>query len=291
VSSIENIVEAIRRRPDCRVLPPSGVPALATGYVLPDDVCEFYRRCGGVDLFTGSDYATNVVPPEAFVKANPEIVGCECPDDISDAWYIVVRDVAGERLTIDCDPTRLGRCYDSFWDSHGVAGSCAIVALSFTELLERMLGASGRYAYWLAEGGLDYGDAYDTCRGTSDFEEHAVVAMSEQYTAEGIIKNAWPEWVADASGGWTRTWKVAFEAPPTEAQLGATLDIDELSVVICRDEQLNCVVFRARTTSNPWSDQLFFHAAYELFIALERLFGRIVSIQGQSRNLWRPFRT
>lgn len=56
-------------------------------------------------------------------------------------------------VTIDCSADRLGRCYDSFWDSHGVAGSCSIVALSFTDLLQRLLDNNGDYWYWLGDGG------------------------------------------------------------------------------------------------------------------------------------------
>jgi len=41
-----------------------------------------------------------------------------------------------------------------------VAGSCDIVALSFTELLRRLVDAQGRQLYWTTAGWPKYGDAY-----------------------------------------------------------------------------------------------------------------------------------
>jgi hypothetical protein len=58
------------------------------------------------------EHAENLV----LVRSNPEILGTECPDDISDTWYIVARGGPEEAISIDCSRDRLGRCYDSFWD-------------------------------------------------------------------------------------------------------------------------------------------------------------------------------
>jgi len=66
----------------------------------------------------------------------------------------------GATVTIDCSPTRLGRCQDGFWDRHAVAGSCPLVALSFAELLERLVEGRGERWYWLRDD-PGYGDAYD----------------------------------------------------------------------------------------------------------------------------------
>lgn len=109
----------------------------------------------------------SIVAANGLVGANSEIVGSECPEDVSDSWYIVARGGREEAISIDLHPDRLGRCYDSFWDRHGVAGSCAVVALSFGELLGRLLDAEGEYLYWLVNGGVNYGDAYDLTHGTT----------------------------------------------------------------------------------------------------------------------------
>jgi hypothetical protein len=101
------------------------------------------------------------VEPSGFVLANPVIVGELCPEDITAEWYIVAHAGSQETLTIDLNSSRLGRCYDSFWDRHGVPGSCKIIALSFTDLLRRLIENSGRYWYWLRDDFKSLGDAYD----------------------------------------------------------------------------------------------------------------------------------
>lgn len=71
---------------------------------------------------------------------------------------------SGQNGTIEKDVThklRLGRCYDSNWEIHGVAGSCPIIANSFTELLERLVMNNGKHWYWLQDDFTSLGDAYD----------------------------------------------------------------------------------------------------------------------------------
>lgn len=160
MTNLQGLLEQIDRTPRCEVSPSAGQPVLRSQERLPDDLAEFYRRCGGVRLFEGGDGAFEIVGPQALTRANPEIVGEECPEDISDTWYIVARGNGGALISIDCGPGRVGRCYDSFWDRHGVAGSCDIVALSFTELLRRLLDHHGDPSSWRAAGGPGYGDAY-----------------------------------------------------------------------------------------------------------------------------------
>lgn len=160
MTDLHRLVDEIGRTRDCRTLAPSGTPRLREGDRLPEDLAAFYQLAGGASVFEHSDYAIRVVGPEEFRRANPELVGSDCPEDISDAWYIVARGGLEEVITIDCSADRLGRCYDSFWDCHGVAGSCRIVALSFTDLLQRLFDNNGDYWYWLRDGGPAYGDAY-----------------------------------------------------------------------------------------------------------------------------------
>lgn len=161
MTEMRQLLERIGRTHDCNVLVPRGQPVLRAGERLPDDLAEFYRHAGGVSLFEHSTYPIRVVAAEYLTRANPEIVKTDCPDDISDSWYIVARGGGEESITIDCSPERLGRCYDSFWDRHGVAGDCRVIAMSFIELLQRLFDNGGGYWYWLAEDALGYGDAYD----------------------------------------------------------------------------------------------------------------------------------
>jgi hypothetical protein len=157
---IEQLIARIRATPRCVIYDPTVLPDVSP-YALPPDVEEFYRQCGGCRLFDGSDYAFSVAAPTAFRAANPVIVGEVVEDDISAAWYIVGQGGSEEYVTIDLHPARLGRCYDSFWDRHAVAGNSPIIAMSFTELLTRILENAGGYWYWLKEDFEAFGDAYD----------------------------------------------------------------------------------------------------------------------------------
>ena len=160
MTELQRLLDQIQRTRDCKVVLPHGQPVLREGDRLPDDLAEFYRLSGGVVFFELSMYPIRVVGAEELVRSNPEIVGTDCPDDISDSWYIVARGGREEAISIDCGVERVGRCYDSFWDCHGVAGDCRIVAQSFTELMQRLFDGRGRYWYWLTDEAPDYGDAY-----------------------------------------------------------------------------------------------------------------------------------
>lgn len=159
---VKEMIEKIKTLQDCKVYPANGLPKLDNSkHKLPDDVIEFYENCGGVTLFGSQSYVANIVPPEEFKLANPIIVGELCEEDITSEWYTIVNDGNGDYLTIDLSSERLGRCYDSFWDRHGLVGECPIIARTFTELLENLILNKGRQWYWLREGFTPIGDAYD----------------------------------------------------------------------------------------------------------------------------------
>ncbi len=158
---MRGLITRIRATPDCQVFAPVGMPVIHEGHLFPDDLRSFYTLCSGVRLFEGRDYAVTIVSPVQFVLANPVIVGEVVEDDISSTWYIIADDGNGDYLTIDLSRERLGRCYDSFFDRHGVAGSCPIIATSFTDLLIRLYENQGQYWYWLRSGFAPIGDAYD----------------------------------------------------------------------------------------------------------------------------------
>lgn len=159
--SMKRLIQAIQARPDCAVYPATGLPKVAARHALPPDLREFYELCGGAALFANGSYTANIVPPDEMVLANPVIVGEVCEEDISAEWYIIANDGNGDYLTIDLHHQRLGTCYDSFWDSHGVVGECAVIARSFTDLLERLLKNNGQHWYWLRDDFVSMGDAYD----------------------------------------------------------------------------------------------------------------------------------
>lgn len=141
---IKDLIELVKRKDDCEVYPPNGYPEFFDDqHHLPEDLNEFYTLCGGLGLFLNSDYPIYIVSPQEFVLANPIIAGELCPEDISSEWYIVANDKNGQYITIDLSPERLGRCYDSFWDRHGLVGDSPIIACTFSELLFSMINNGG----------------------------------------------------------------------------------------------------------------------------------------------------
>ncbi|GHO79377.1 SMI1/KNR4 family protein [Ktedonobacter sp. SOSP1-85] len=165
--SIQELVEKIRITPDCFVATPCGLPQISKEHQCPDDVREFYEICGGVSLFVNAEvYRVSIVPPAEVILANPVIVGSrnyseEALKDISWSWYTIAKDDNNEYLTIDFSKQRLGRCYNSFFDVHAVAGSCPIIARSFTELLNYLYEGQGDDPYWELPDFVSLGDAYD----------------------------------------------------------------------------------------------------------------------------------
>ncbi len=158
--TVVELIDRVRGLSDCEVLPAEGLPTIGPSFVLPDDLKTFYEVCGGLILYRGGPYTSVFVSPNRVVPANPVIVGEAVETDISASWHILVDDTNGDYLTIDLSPERLGRCYDSFYDRHGVPGSCAIIARSFSELLERLIDNRGEHWYWLRSGFKSLGDAY-----------------------------------------------------------------------------------------------------------------------------------
>lgn len=166
---VEELLLRIQTTADCRVDASRGLPLIKPAHRLPDDVRAFYHLCGGLSLAEHSSYPVRIVPPTRCVLANPVILGeararsaqQEEGEDISWSWYLIADDYDGNYLTMDLAPARLGRCYDSFHETHGLAGDTPIIALSFTELLTRLYEKRGHYWYWLQPGCVSLGDAYD----------------------------------------------------------------------------------------------------------------------------------
>lgn len=147
---IISLVEEMKTLPDCEMLPPSGLPMLRSEHVLSNDLKTFYELCGGFiwTLMVGSTFrdSFSVLPPRRVLLANP-IVTCISEeelaqygrDDISWDWYTIAQTANGDFFTIDLNPNRLGRCYDSFHETHASPGDSPILGFSFTEFLCRMM--------------------------------------------------------------------------------------------------------------------------------------------------------
>ena len=164
--SIIDLIAQIENIPDCIVYPPCGIPVVQDGHKLPSDILEFYQQCGGVKLYEHGSFPVEIVSPQEFVIASPVIYKDmlddetveTIKDDISWHWYLIGKGQAAQFMTIDLRPERLGYCYDSDWIVH--PRDSTIVALSFTELLQRLFSDRGGIYYWAEPGYKSYGPAY-----------------------------------------------------------------------------------------------------------------------------------
>lgn len=161
--NIKEIVSELKNNSNFEVKPPCGCPKLKDGHVLPDDLKEFYGICGGINCYMEEGgFPIEILSPSDFKQANKFLLGNEYADDISSSWYVIADAEDGNYITIDCNQNRLGKCYESFEYSHAVAGSCPVVALSFTELLNNIFDYKGDYFFWKDNPDFtSHGDAYD----------------------------------------------------------------------------------------------------------------------------------
>lgn len=158
--NVLKLIETIRNDKECIFKEGSQLPLLPYNLSLPKDLETFYQNCSGIIFFPGKEYSMEIVSPIDFVRANPVIIGEEGDSDISYNWFIIGK--AGlQYITIDLAPARKGRCYDSFWDSHGLVGDTPIISLNFSSLVESLYQGKGDYWYWLQDGFNSLGDAYD----------------------------------------------------------------------------------------------------------------------------------
>ncbi|MHC4252463.1 MAG: SMI1/KNR4 family protein, partial [Planctomycetota bacterium] len=126
----KELIDNIRATPDCLVLPPAGLPEINPEHVLPPDAADLYSLCGGLVLFESIAFPVTVLPPARVKLANRQIAllqDATDSDDISWSWYTIADDGNGDYFTVDCAPQRLGRCYNSFHETHGIAGQTPIV--------------------------------------------------------------------------------------------------------------------------------------------------------------------
>ncbi|MHC5310917.1 SMI1/KNR4 family protein [Myroides sp. LJL116] len=160
MKEIIEILKQIERAEDCVVSKAENTISTLP-FELPQDLEYYLKNYSSIVLFKNTDYSIKIVGADEFKKANPVIVGEEVEDDISYNWYIIAHDNNSQYLTIDLIKNRLGYCYDSFWDRHGLVGEQPIIAKSFTELLKRLYKSKGKSWYWTESDFCSYGDAYD----------------------------------------------------------------------------------------------------------------------------------
>jgi antitoxin YokJ len=161
MSVIARLLKELESKRECILHGPVGAPTMLDGQMLPDDLLEFYRICGGFELSKDSNYPLTLSSPSKLTASNMTIIGEDIQDDQTAFWRIIAIGRTDEYISIDVSAEKTGRCYDSYADRHGVAGSCAIIALSFTEFLENLASQVSERPYWLDASFRGHGDAYD----------------------------------------------------------------------------------------------------------------------------------
>lgn len=131
------------------------------GVVLPPDLKEFWSICSGIHFFEEAEYPVHILGIDAAKRANVVIRGVEGEGHPSYHWFLIADLENGNHLTIDLAPERLGRCYESFWETHSFVGQSPVVATGFSDLLKRALQNRGKYFWWLDDSFEGLGDAYD----------------------------------------------------------------------------------------------------------------------------------
>ena len=157
---INEIIVEIERDKECMVqklsIPHKNVPS-----GLPEDLTFYLENYHSIVFFPEAPYSIKIVGLTEFERANKVLIGEEHKEDMSHNWFLIADDSNSQYITIDLSKDRWGYCYDSFWDRYGVVGEQAIIAKSFTELLERIYACKGQQWYWLQEDFISYADAYD----------------------------------------------------------------------------------------------------------------------------------
>lgn len=160
-SPIEEIIDRMRTMSCCQLLPPQGLPTLPHGMLLPADLLYFYGKAGGAVLFGSRNSPTIILAPDQFQRIDLGICG-ECfASGPFEHWFALADVQDGNYIAIDLNPRFCGHCYDAFHETFAMPGYVAIVASSFTNLLERLLAAEGRCSYWLQDDFQQLGEAFD----------------------------------------------------------------------------------------------------------------------------------
>jgi len=166
---IDELVARISTLSNCTVLPPNGLPRINNEHELTEEIIRFYELCGGVTLYEDAPYSVRILTPREVVQAssifwNDEVLEAaqnSIEMKVSSSWYAIVDLHDSNYISIDFNKSRLGWCYQTFWDSYAVIGETPVVARSFGNLLEQLIENQGEYWYFLKDDFESLGDAYD----------------------------------------------------------------------------------------------------------------------------------
>src|SRR5262245_38905809 len=116
--------------------------------------------------------------------------------------------------------------------------------------------------------------------------------MTDEYRIEQVTRVPVPQWGRDTEGTWIREWEVYLAEPLGERGLGDPSELSqggvEVRLEVKEDQRTIRVITRTRL--DPFSDEIFFAAAYRMLKRIDDSIGRIELVQGQPREIWQPFR-
>jgi cell wall assembly regulator SMI1 len=136
------------------------------GCTVPDDMRQFYSVLGGALLFEKSDAPYEILEPKLIRSVAADVLGGAASEaTVPPSWFSIcyVRD--GNYVAIDLPAKQNGEVWliDCFHETIGLEDYSTVIALSFSEFLERALASKGDH-YWLDEH-PSYGDAFRRSEG------------------------------------------------------------------------------------------------------------------------------
>jgi hypothetical protein len=195
MSRLDALLDTIARTEHCRVRPPAGLPVVRPGHRLPDEVVEFYRRCGGLTLYGPSVYRLRVLPPWRVVPTNPRFLDGFTEEQIEDLkppvsgppvtiwhrswWFYTIARGQGmsDWITLDLNEADFGKLRDSFFAYFPFG---PVIAASLTEFLERSLAVRGRAFYWYVSDEDDLPEDEEVDWSDDDWEDEEALDDEEE---------------------------------------------------------------------------------------------------------------
>jgi antitoxin YokJ len=162
LSELRELLSRLREDSSCVFAQPTG-DAASGSFPLPDDLRQFYEICGGLVMFSNAPFVWEIIGAHELVPTNVEVLGEQVDGDITSSWFVIARQQGDSSalISIDLGADRLGWCYDSDVEVHGLVGDSAVLAHSFSELMNELVDSRGQYIFWKAENFTSKGDAYD----------------------------------------------------------------------------------------------------------------------------------
>lgn len=150
-TTLESILETLRSRSDCLVLPPCGIPMTRAGTSLPSEVERFYSLCGGCKLgvFEDDFFSWRIVEPQEFVTAIPVVIGLSYESERpfweqhwAQCFYRFAENQAGdERVVVSCSGKHSGLYFDGHQESFG-CDNMPLISRTLPELVVALADAT-----------------------------------------------------------------------------------------------------------------------------------------------------